>query len=68
MVVVPVDKETRDDLDMLVESGVTKNRAQSILYLVRDGIKANPSVYSHVEQTREQIKALRNQLKSMVGQ
>lgn len=68
MVVVPVDKQTREDLDVLVDSGISKNRAQAILSLVRDGIKANQSVYSRVEHTREQIKELRNQLKSMVGQ
>jgi hypothetical protein len=68
LVVVPVDSETREDLDMLVDTGLAKNRAKAVLYLVRDGIKSNQSIYAHVEQTREQIKALRSQLKSTAGQ
>ena len=68
LMVMPVDEQARRDLDVLVEAGLAKSRAQAAVQLLRDGVQSNQSVYEKVERTRAQIDALRSQLRSLVGQ
>jgi len=66
LMVVRVKPDTRTDLDAMVEAGLAKTRAEAALRLIADGIKGNESVYRSVEHAREQIKALRGELKGMI--
>ncbi|MRR30074.1 hypothetical protein EG834_07090 [bacterium] len=66
LMVMRVDPEKRADLDVMVEAGLAKNRAQAALKLIADGIKGNEPLYRNVERAREQIKALKGELKSIL--
>ncbi len=66
LMVVRVDPEKRADLDVMVEAGLAKTRAQAALKLIADGIKGNEPMYRNVERAREQIKALKGELKGIM--
>src|SRR5574340_669066 len=57
----------REDLDIMVNAGLAKTRAEAALHLMADGVKVNGPLYERAERTREQIQALRGQLKGMMG-
>jgi len=65
LMVLRVGKQQREELDVLVDAGLAKNRAEAALRLLADGVKANEPLYRHVERTREQIQALKGQLKGL---
>jgi hypothetical protein len=67
LVVVHVEAKERADLDALVEAGLAKTRAEAALRLLADGVKTNDAFYQRVERTRNQIEALKGQLKGLVG-
>jgi hypothetical protein len=66
LMVMRVDPERRADLDVMVEAGLAKTRAQAALKLIADGIKGNESVYRNVQQAREKIQSLKGELKSIM--
>ncbi len=68
LMILQVNPETRARMDDLVEAGLAKNRGEAALNLLRDGIRANQSVYAQVEKTRARIDALRSQLRGLIGQ
>lgn len=68
LMVIRVDPEMRARMDDLVEAGLAKNRSEAALNLLRDGIRANQSVFEQVEKTRARIDALRSQLRDLIGQ
>lgn len=67
LMVVKVGAGEREDLDIMVDAGLAKTRAEAALRLMADGVKANRPLYEHAERTRAQIQALRGQLKGMMG-
>jgi len=64
---VRADKDTRYHMDLLVESGATKSRAEAAAYLIDEGIKAKQPLFEKVERTQAQIASLKQQLRSMRG-
>jgi len=66
LMVLRVHPGERADLDVMVEAGLAKTRAEAALKLIADGIKGNETVYRHVNQAREQIKALKGELKGIL--
>ena len=66
LMIVRVGPGERADLDVMVEAGLAKTRAQAALKLIADGIKGNETVYRHINQARERINALRGELKGMM--
>jgi hypothetical protein len=66
LMVVRVHPDDRANLDVMVEAGLAKTRAQAALKLIADGIKGNEAVYRHVNQAREQIQALKGELKGIL--
>ncbi len=68
LMVVNTNAEMRQNLDVLVESGAAKNRAEALKTLLHDGVHANHAVYENVERTRQQIAMLRDQLRNLVQQ
>src|SRR5574340_813543 len=67
LMVVRVGAGEREDLDIMVNAGLAKTRAEAALRLMADGVKVNRPLYERAERTREQIQALRGQLKGMMG-
>jgi len=65
LMVMRVGKTQRDELDVLVNAGLAKTRAEAALKLLADGVKANEPLYRRVEHTRAQIQALKGQLKGL---
>lgn len=67
LMVVKVGAGEREDLDIMVNAGLAKTRAEAALRLMADGVKVNQPLYERAERTREQIQALRGQLKGIMG-
>jgi len=67
LMVVPVDKVTRAQLDLLVEAGVAESRGKVAASLLKESVQSRQEIFEKVEKTREQIAALKQQLHSLVG-
>ena len=67
LIVVPVDKVTREKLDMLIETGAAESRRDVVAGLVREGLQSRADVFERIEKTRAQIAALKQQLRSVAG-
>ncbi len=67
LVVVPVDKVTRAQLDLLVEAGVGETRSKVAAGLLKEAVQSRQEILEKVEKTRAQIEALKQQLRSLVG-
>ncbi len=67
LMIVRTDLDLRQKLDLLVESGAVKTRAEALKLMVQSGLKKNEKVMEQVEATREKINQLRQQLKGLVN-
>ena len=67
LMVVPVDKVTRAQLDLLVEAGVAETRTKAATSLLKESVQSRQEIFEKVEKTRAQITALKDQLQSLVG-
>lgn len=67
LIIVPVDKETREQLDMLVETGAAESRRGVVVGLLKEGLQSRAHVFDKIETTRTQIAALKQQLRTLVG-
>ena len=66
LMVIKVDGKTREQLDMLVDVGAAKNRRDAATTLLAEGIRATGETFDKIQQTRAQIKELREQVRAMV--
>lgn len=66
LMVIHVDKETRESMDLLVNAGVAKNRRKAATTLLKEGIEAKTSTLDHIRETRERIAELRQQMRTLV--
>jgi hypothetical protein len=67
LMVVPVDKITRTQLDLLVEAGVAETRTKAAASLLKESVQSRQEIFDKVEKTRAQIASLKEQLHSLVG-
>lgn len=67
LMVVPVDKVTRAQLDLLVEAGVAETRTKAAASLLKESVQSRQEIFEKVEKTRAQIASLKEQLHSLVG-
>jgi hypothetical protein len=67
LMVVPVDKVTRAQLDLLVEAGVAETRSKAAASLLKESVQNRQEIFEKVEKTRAQIASLKEQLHSLVG-
>ncbi|MBN2391377.1 MAG: hypothetical protein JXR84_11665 [Anaerolineae bacterium] len=67
LMVVPVDKITRTQLDLLVEAGVAETRSKAAASLLKESVQNRQEIFEKVEKTRAQIASLKEQLHSLVG-
>ncbi len=66
LMVIKVDAETREHLDLLVDSGAAKSRRDAAATLLVEGIQAKGSTFERIQQTQAQIKELRQQVRSLI--
>lgn len=67
VMVVNVDKETREQLDLLVDAGVVDNRREAASSLIKEGLKSREGIFGKIEETRAQIAELRQQIRATVS-
>lgn len=67
LIVVPVDKQTREQIDMLVETGAAESRREVVISLLKEGLLSREDVFAKIEKTREQIASLKQQLRAVAG-
>jgi hypothetical protein len=66
LMVIHVDKETRESMDLLVDAGVAKNRHKAATALLKEGMEAKEATLDHIRETRARISELRQQMRSLV--
>jgi|GEM_PF-1518048 len=66
-VMLRVNQETLAKLDALVEAGVCESRSGAATFMIHEGIRANDALFCGVESITEQIAALKDQLRDLVG-
>lgn len=64
--ILHVDRETRENLDLLVDAGVAKHRRDAARRLIDAGVTAEEEIFDRVRRTKAQIAALRNEMRSLV--
>jgi predicted rRNA methylase YqxC with S4 and FtsJ domains len=67
LMVVPVDKVTRAQLDLLVEAGVAETRSKAAASLLKETVQSRQEIFNKIEKTRSQIETLKQQLHTLVG-
>ena len=67
VMVVNVDKDTREQLDLLVDAGVVESRREAASSLIKEGLKSREGVFGKIEETRAQIAELRQQIHATVS-
>jgi hypothetical protein len=66
LVIIKVDAGTREHLDLLVDSGVAKNRGKAAAQLIEEGINVTEVTFDRIRTTQAQIGELRQQIRSLV--
>lgn len=66
LMILRVDKSTREHLDLLVDAGVAKNRRAAVHALIDAGMETQQDVFERVRRTKAQIAALRYELRTLV--
>lgn len=67
LMVVHVDKETRQHMDLLVESGAAKSRSEAATVLMHEGAQAKQALFKKIARTNDQITALKTQMQSLIA-
>jgi hypothetical protein len=67
VMVVNVDKDTREQLDLLVDAGVVDTRREAAGSLIKEGLKSREGVFGKIEATKAQIEELRQQIRATVS-
>jgi len=67
LMLVNVDADTREQLDLLVDSGVAESRREAAAVLIQEGLQNRNTVFDKIRQTNMQIAALRQQMRTLVG-
>jgi len=60
MFTLPLDDQTLDLLDLLVEAGVQPTRSEVVTWLFHSGIGANSTLIAQVHTMASEIRALRD--------
>lgn len=66
LMVIKVDKNTREHLDIMVDAGVARNRRDAASSLIGSGIKAEGELFDRITKTRAQIDELRQQIRGLI--
>lgn len=66
LMIIRTDAEVREQLDLLVDAGVFKNRRAGAQAMIQEGIAVKQPLFERIERTQVQIAALKGQLRSLV--
>ena len=66
LMVIKVDADTREHLDLLVDSGFAADRRKAAMALVHEGIELKEETFERMRRTRDQIADLRKQMRNLV--
>jgi hypothetical protein len=66
LMVLHVDRDTRERLDLLVDAEIAKSRRAAAAKMLDEGMESNAEVFEKVERTRAQIEALKQQMRNLV--
>lgn len=67
VVMVRVNEELLKQLDMLVDASICRSRSSAATFMIREGVKANASLFGKVEGATSKIAELRASLRETVG-
>jgi len=67
LMVIHTDSDLRQKLDLLVESGAVKSRAEALKVLYEAGMDKKRKIFEKAEATRAQVEALKEQLRGLAG-
>jgi len=67
LMVIRTDGDLRQKLDLLVESGAVKSRAEALKVLYEAGMDKKRKIFEKAEATKAQVEALKEQLRGMAG-
>ena len=66
LMIIKVDADTREQLDLLVETGYAPNRRKAARTLVIEGVEMREETFERIRRTKAQIAALRTQMRNLV--
>jgi len=67
VLVIKVDRDTRERLDGLVDAGVASNRCKAAVTLIQEGMRTQQPILDRIEKTKSQISELRQELRSLLN-
>jgi hypothetical protein len=67
LMVIRTDSDLRQKLDLLVESGAVKSRAEALKVLYEAGMDKKRKIFEKAETTKAQVEALKAQLRGLAG-
>jgi Arc/MetJ-type ribon-helix-helix transcriptional regulator len=67
VVMVRVNKDTRDSLDHLMQAGLFKSRSEAAAFLLASGIKAQSLLFDKIKDKTTEISRLQEELRSLIS-
>ena len=68
VVMARVSKENLQQLDDLVDCGLTNSRSESAAFLIAEGIKARAELYEKIHEHSQVIRNAREELRRILGE
>ncbi len=66
VVMVRIDKESKDKLDELVDAGVVSSRSEAAAFLISEGIKARGPLFDKISAKIEEIRKAKEELQRLL--
>lgn len=66
-VLARLSDEASDKIDVLVSSGIARNRTEAASFLIEEGIKAQAALFQSIQTKMSEIERLRAELRSSVS-
>jgi hypothetical protein len=67
VVMVRVNKDTRDNLDHLMQAGLFKSRSEAAAFLLASGIKAQSVLFDKIKDKTTEIGRLQEELRNLIS-
>lgn len=65
LMIIQADGELRSKLDMLVESGAVRTRAEALKILYEAGLEKKEKIFARITETRAQIDSLKRRMREV---
>jgi hypothetical protein len=67
VVMVRVNKDTRDSLDHLMQAGLFKSRSEAAAFLLASGINAQSVLFDKIKDKTTEISRLQEELRNLIS-